>query len=560
MNKAELRGWILQAFEGRLDEVTRARLNTILLESAEARAYYFEFLEISLTLRQIKHVQTFHDLDAATAEKPAPAPPMAERPAMPAPVVTAAEPVAETPPASRAVVISGARVNRALFFTTVAACLLAIGMFLYVQRVGRQRGEPEAVLAEATQARWAHTTEGLERGSKLYAGPLRLAEGAARLVFDSGAEVIVQAPADMLLEAGGRLMLRRGSLTVRLEEPREDFIVRTPAANVIDYGADSVFGISAGPYGRTEVHVLEGRVGLRNGSDPLRFETNLLLEAGQAASADEQGQLATIPYQGEVYLAQLPEKGSFGTPGRRVDVADLAAGGNGFDGGRKDRAINPLSGAVVTIENNWEIWLPSNGPLEEHAFYPAGALPFVDGVFGVGPSEAPLPVSSTGTTLADVPASSGAYGMMIVTDSSWTQKPWVLGEAAYGTLERPAILVHANAGITFDLESLRRSLGDLELVRFRALCGIPENLEEADEDAERVDARMSVLLDGREVFGQTVRHGQAKAYPVETPLAADNRFLTLMCTNGTDGSNLGDWGVFAEPAIELQPAKNGPGV
>lgn len=554
LDKGRLRVWILEAFEGRLDDESRARLNTALLESAEARAYYFELLEINVTLRQIKHVQTFHNLDAAEPEPPAPiaAPPAAATEVVTAPVI---ETVPAAPTARPETAAVAAQVNRFLLAAAVVFGLLAAGMFVYLWTT-HGRAAPAAVLEDESQAVWASPGGEMEPGREFEAGPVRLLEGAARLRFAGGTEVILQAPVEAVLEAEGRLLLRRGRMSVFVNGPNDDFVAQTPTANVVRYGPKAVFGVTAGAYGRTEVHVLEGRAGLRSGPDPLRYETNLLLAQGQAGFADEHGQVERIDYQAGVYLTRLPVRGPFGTPGRRVDLADLAAGGSGFGGGRADQAINPLTGYAAAIENNWEVWLAPQDPLEGHVFNPAPQLPFVDGVFAVGRSGEPLPVSSEGTALADPPASQGTYGTMILTDSSWTQKPWVLDGQPYGTDANPAILVHANAGITFDLGALRQSLGDLELREFRVLCGIPQNLGNGDENGPPQNAQLSVLIDGRVVFRQLMQHEQSRVYPVEAPLEPEDRFLTLMCTNGTDGSSVGDWGVFAEPAIEVELATN----
>lgn len=551
LNKLELRGWIYAALEGRLDEEGRARLNTALLESAEARAYYFELLEICLTLRQIGQIKAFHDLDVSGAAAPV-APPMPQRPPERRPVETAAP--AAMPEPEKA---PPARVNRWLAALTGMSLVLTAGVSLYFVHIGGGQVRPAAELAGVSQVRWTGAAAELERGMELLPGPLRLAEGTARLRFAGGTRVIMQAPAEIVLEGSERLLLRRGRLTVF---PEDDFGVRTAAASVVDYsrseGEDfmsTVYGITAGAYGRTEVHVLEGRADLRSGSDLLRFEAHRLLEAGEAAVADEHGRITQASFRGALYPMTLPAEESFGVPGRRVDVAGLATGGSGFGQRRSNAAINPLSGESVTLENTWEVWIGQQGPVEGEMFHPVQTTAFVDGVFVVGRGAGPLTVSSTGVQM-NRPVSDGSYGMMIVTDHSWTQKPWKLGEGVYGTERRPGILVHANAGITFDLAALRESLTDVEPAGFHAMCGIPE-IEPAASDGKQVDAELRVLVDGREVFRQMIRHRQAGAYEANVKLTPEDRFLTLMCTSGTDGSNVGDWGVFGEPAIELEPSQ-----
>ena len=552
LNKLELRGWIYAALEGRLDEEGRARLNTALLESAEARAYYFELLEICLTLRQIGQIKAFHDLDVSGAAAPV-APPMPQRPPERRPVETAAP--AAMPEPEKA---PPARVNRCLAALTGMSLVLTAGVSLYFVHIGARPGPVRAGGGWRGCPRFGGTGAAPDWSGDGRCCPAAcgLAEGTARLRFAGGSEVIVTAPTEIVLEESDRLLLRRGRLTVF---PGEEFVVRTATASVVDYsrseGEDfmsTVYGITAGAYGRTEVHVLEGRADLRSGSDLLRFEAHRLLEAGEAAVADEHGRITQASFRGALYPMTLPAEESFGVPGRRVDVAGLATGGSGFGQRQSNAAINPLSGESVTLENTWEVWIGQQGPVEGEMFHPVQTTAFVDGVFVVGRGAGPLTVSSTGVQ-TNRPVSDGSYGMMIVTDHSWTQKPWKLGEGVYGTERRPGILVHANAGITFDLAALRESLTDVDPAGFHAMCGIPE-IEPAASDGKQVDAELRWVA-GREVFRQMIRHRQAGAYEANVKLTPEDRFLTLMCTSGTDGSNVGDWGVFGEPAIELEPSQ-----
>jgi len=49
----------------------------------------------------------------------------------------------------------------------------------------------------------------------------------------------------------------------------------------------------------------------------------------------------------------------------------------------------------------------------------------------------------------------------------------------YDTVRCPAILMHANMGITFDLEAIHAILGVSRIVGFSGLCGISNNVPES---------------------------------------------------------------------------------
>jgi len=137
----------------------------------------------------------------------------------------------------------------------VAACLL-VGLAFGVLRPAKPH--QFARLAEADGCKWDSGTLPTEAGARLGAGRLRLSEGVARLVFDNGAEVRLEGPADLELASGWEVTLHRGRLVARCPEAAHGFAVRTPTADLKDYGTE--FGVSV-PDGTTaDVQVFEGRV------------------------------------------------------------------------------------------------------------------------------------------------------------------------------------------------------------------------------------------------------------------------------------------------------------
>ncbi len=122
---------------------------------------------------------------------------------------------------------------------------------------------PLAQLTETNGARWENSSLPTLPGSALRAGRLRLAEGVARIVFRSGAEVSLEGPAELELHGPNACHLHSGALTAHVPERARGFVVTTSHARLIDHGTD--FGISADPTGRGEVQVLNGEVELQHG-------------------------------------------------------------------------------------------------------------------------------------------------------------------------------------------------------------------------------------------------------------------------------------------------------
>jgi hypothetical protein len=121
---------------------------------------------------------------------------------------------------------------------------------------------PLATLVETNGARWENSALPTAPGSPLRAGRLRLAEGVARLTFQSGAEVSLEGPAELELTGPNACFLHAGALTAHVPEHARGFVVGTAHARLIDHGTD--FGISTDPTGRAQVQVLQGEVELQH--------------------------------------------------------------------------------------------------------------------------------------------------------------------------------------------------------------------------------------------------------------------------------------------------------
>ena len=72
-----------------------------------------------------------------------------------------------------------------------------------------------------------------------------------------------------------------------------------------------------------------------------------------------------------------------------------------------------------------------------------------------------------------------------------------MGGIDYASPGHGLLLLHANKGITFDLEAIRRANPGCRLLRFRAIAG---NTETVSAKGESVCADFWVLVDGQSRF------------------------------------------------------------
>jgi hypothetical protein len=117
-----------------------------------------------------------------------------------------------------------------------------------------------ATLVGTHDCRWLDSNMESQRGpgARLPLGKLRLAEGLAELVFDCGAQVILEGPAEFELTGAKSATAWQGRLVAKVPPGATGFTVSTPDAKIIDHGTE--FALAVEESQATEVHVIAGRV------------------------------------------------------------------------------------------------------------------------------------------------------------------------------------------------------------------------------------------------------------------------------------------------------------
>ncbi|GIW80386.1 MAG: hypothetical protein KatS3mg105_2193 [Gemmatales bacterium] len=219
--------------------------------------------------------------------------------------------------------------NRRRFPTGVlllaASVLLALAGWMWFSL----SGSPYiATLASAKNCQWNSGTLPTEEGARLTAGRLRLAEGIVRIVFDSGADVTLEGPADLELLAQDRCVLHRGQLVAKVPPPAIGFKVETPTAQLIDWGTE--FGVTVRDDSQeTEVQVFSGAVDVRH---PTTGETRSM----KTGSALRFGLEKVSPFDPNVAEPALAQPASRAAgEGRVLDISTAIGAG-------RDAYVQPL--------------------------------------------------------------------------------------------------------------------------------------------------------------------------------------------------------------------------
>lgn len=170
--------------------------------------------------------------------------------------------------------------------TLLAALLLCLGVLAAAYA---KRPQMIATLTSAEHASWESTLP-TEVGSDLGRGTLRLSSGIATIRMRSGAELTLEAPAELTLKDAMHTRLLSGSMVVDAPPSAKGFVVETPNGYAVDHGTR--FAVQALPKDqRADFEVLSGEISVHHNTsgDELRlFEDQgaMLSQAGIDDASD----------------------------------------------------------------------------------------------------------------------------------------------------------------------------------------------------------------------------------------------------------------------------------
>jgi len=124
--------------------------------------------------------------------------------------------------------------------------------------------------------------------------------GLATIQFDSGAEVVLEAPARLTLVDPMNCILAHGTAVAEVGDSAKGFTIRTPSARVIDHGTR--FAVNVDPAsGATQTQVFDGLVEVEPSGTSGRIELR-------------EGQQTLVGASSAGGISQGPEEGTWSTP------------------------------------------------------------------------------------------------------------------------------------------------------------------------------------------------------------------------------------------------------
>ncbi len=431
---------------------------------------------------------------------------------------------------------------------SLAASFLVIASIYFYSMMSRI---DVATVNDVVSAQWVGSNspaigDRLAIGKKLY----KLRYGFVEVAFDNNAKVTIEGPAEFYITGEDRIKCNYGSVFSNVPKEAIGFAIATPKALIIDLGTQ--FGVQIDKQGDTELHVLKGKTALVAGEGERKASAEVLQgQARKVSGADEQ--VEEIPFDNKLFARDIDSSTNMIWRGRSViNLADIVGGGNGWGTGELELGIDPVTGKRLVFGSEDR---KSDGD------YVKVNDPFIDGVFVPQGKDRYQVVSSNGHIFYECPKTNGIYYSNIVNgygrdlvDYHWRAPHGELGNRFYGTAEYPALFMHANLGITYDLDAIRKSLPEGKIARFTADAGLSsDNPREGNFD-------IWILVDGELKFSRKGINDIRDIISIDIPLKESDRFLTLVSTDGgdpgfEDGRTLrstdSDWCVFARPSLEL---------
>lgn len=188
------------------------------------------------------------------------------------------------------------RISRLAVYTSLLSTAALVLLLLYVHLNPRVSQPVVGVLTKTVDIKWHHSSIALREGDDIQAGTLELQCGLAQIRFDSGADVIVEGPAQMEFLSHNSMLLTQGKLLAHVGKEATGFVVRTPGGMVRDIGTE--FGVYVKPSGLAEVQVYSGEIHVYPGSAD-RF---IRMFSGDAKSLRSDGALQDIPFQSLTFV------------------------------------------------------------------------------------------------------------------------------------------------------------------------------------------------------------------------------------------------------------------
>jgi len=437
-------------------------------------------------------------------------------------------------------------------FSIIASAAAVFAIVLFPKYAPTKPSSVEvATVVDQVDTVWA-SGAGPETGSRLWSreASFHLNNGILKIQYDDGVDVLIQGPAVFEVERSG-LYLEYGRLYSSVSDTGLGFTVTTPTSQFVDQGTE--FGVQADVNGSAELHVIKGKVQLFADLKGISRTSQLVTESKAVRYNANSGQVQSITVAKNAFVRNINSKTGMIWRGQtRINLGDIASGGDGLMTTRHPVSIHPNTGALSFKVEDFE----GEGNIASHTgdffYHPIKENAFVDGVFIPSIEQGPPKVTSAGHIFAECPSTSNTFWeAMFYTKYFQTNEHGLDFIASLGANKQNALFMHSNSGITFDLNKIRSAYSFGSIKEFHAACLLNRKRSNPSSTGD-MTADFWVLVDAEVRYQKTdVGHSEV-AYPIQFEISEQDQFLTLVVTDGSDNNASNDWGFFIEPVLVFQ--------
>ena len=388
---------------------------------------------------------------------------------------------------------------------------------------------PNGVLAASAGATWEDAAHSPRAGQPLPVQPLNLKSGLAQMRLDNGVSLIVEGPAQFEIQSQNTVALTVGKITVTVPPNAHGFAVVTPSARTVDLGTE--FGVSVDASGKSETHVIRGTVEITPiaGGDATRLTAGNATRVEFAATETQK-----IPFQAGSFVQDVPA----------IDLVDVLSGGDGTQR-RCDSGIDIGDGRILPLPA--DVRVARSRDIEgDELFHPVAGRPLIGGVFIPHGGPGPDTLDAAGHQFTFPTTTNHAYNDLWPRDLATltgVKSPTVdvIGNIDYSAPGHRLLVLHANKGISYDLDALRKAHPDRPFSHLQAVC-VNLNANASPTGGPISDrSEFWVFVDG-DLRSHKLIHRTDPPFDVDVPIEAAAHSLTLAATDGGDGF---DWDVVS---------------
>ncbi|AQT67673.1 FecR protein [Anaerohalosphaera lusitana] len=415
--------------------------------------------------------------------------------------------------------------------TSLAASFFLIAGIFIAEHFAQQE---VATIIDTIDAQWSTNLKAGDR-LKTRDDSIRLESGFAELLFDNDAKVVLEGPADIDIITPDQIQLKLGRLYSFVPPQACGFTVLTADSKIMDLGTE--FGIEATSNGTVELHVITGKTVLVAGRGKDKSSREVTQQ--QARTVDPAtGQVYNIDCKQRTFARDIDSQQNLVWRGENVNLADIVAGGFNEGTGRFNNGFDSTTGWLLPPDG--KNMKQSNG-----TFNSLLENSYIDGVFSPQPDMAPAVISSTGLIFNECPKTNGRFWRGIF-KSKWKDDFQLPADYPYDPTS--ALSIHPNQGITFDLNAIRNRCEGRgkPLTRFNGVYGISPD---ALKSKKNITSSIHILVDGKLRLEKIDYKPGQPGVLVDIPINPEDRFLTIISTDGTNNNSLSCWAKIANPIL-----------